>query len=151
MSPRWWTPSIAVSAGLSLLASFAGCQPVATSAIASKTPTPAKVESPAKESDLATIKLTTEAETRLGNTLTPVESKPVARTCTYGGDTNAKNRRAILSKVAANASPAVGILQNVHARIGQKVAAGTLLFDVASLDPIWIKVPVYVAEFGGGK
>jgi len=253
---------------LSLLASFAGCQPAATPVIASKTPTPAKVDAPAKEADLATIKLTAEAETRLGIALAPVESKPVARTSTYGGDiiippgrlisvsspfigtlkdpagsgvpmpgrtvkegqavfvlvpilspearatmapllieadgqikqtteqlniakvaldraenlfrdhqvgnaavvdakaqyslaqtalNNAKNRREILSKVDADAesgsphsqtiaAPTAGMLQNVHARIGQKVAAGALLFDVASLDPIWIKVPVYVGD-----
>ncbi len=43
-------------------------------------------------------------------------------------------------------SPASGILQNVHAQAGQKVAAGAALFEVAGLDPVWIKVPVYVGD-----
>jgi RND family efflux transporter MFP subunit len=69
----------------------------------------------------------------------------------------AESRREVLAKVAADAdsgtsnsqkitAPARGTLQNLHARPGQKVAAGALLFDVASLDPIWIKVPVYVGD-----
>ncbi len=43
-------------------------------------------------------------------------------------------------------SPASGVLLNVHAQIGQKVAAGAALFEVAGFDPIWVKVPVYVGE-----
>ena len=43
-------------------------------------------------------------------------------------------------------SPEAGTLQNMHAQVGQKVAAGALLFDVASLDPVWVKVPVYVGD-----
>jgi RND family efflux transporter MFP subunit len=69
----------------------------------------------------------------------------------------AENRQEILAKVAADAesgsinrqtiaAPAAGTLQNVHAQPGQKVAAGALLFDVASLDTVWIKVPVYVGD-----
>jgi RND family efflux transporter MFP subunit len=70
---------------------------------------------------------------------------------------NAENRRSTLKSVAADAesgsfntqtiaSPAAGILQNLHTRAGQKVAAGALLFDVVSLDPVWVKVPVYVGD-----
>ncbi len=44
------------------------------------------------------------------------------------------------------AAPSSGVLQNLHALPGQKVAAGALLFDVASLDPIWVRVPVYVGD-----
>jgi cobalt-zinc-cadmium efflux system membrane fusion protein len=69
----------------------------------------------------------------------------------------AEDRRAILAKVASDAetgtmhtqkinAPANGTLQNLHARPGQKVAAGAILFDIASLDPVWIKVPVYVGD-----
>lgn len=43
-------------------------------------------------------------------------------------------------------SPASGVLQNVHAQVGQTVAAGAALFEVASLDPVWIRVPVYVGD-----
>ena len=69
----------------------------------------------------------------------------------------AENRRDILKRVAADAdsgnmnvqtiaSPASGMLQNIHANVGQQVAPGSALFEVASLDPIWIKVPVYVGD-----
>jgi membrane fusion protein, heavy metal efflux system len=43
-------------------------------------------------------------------------------------------------------APVKGILQNIHAQVGQPVPAGALLFDVAELNPIWVKVPVYVGE-----
>lgn len=46
----------------------------------------AKVENPVKESDLATIKLTPEAEKRLGITLAPVERKLLAQTRTLAGE-----------------------------------------------------------------
>jgi RND family efflux transporter MFP subunit len=71
----------------------------------------------------------------------------------------AEQRREILAKVATDASsgsgdfnsqviasPASGVLQNLHALPGQMVAVGALLFDVASLDPIWVKVPIYVGD-----
>jgi RND family efflux transporter MFP subunit len=43
-------------------------------------------------------------------------------------------------------APVKGMLQNLHAQVGQPVPAGAILFDVAELDPIWIKVPVYVGD-----
>jgi RND family efflux transporter MFP subunit len=43
-------------------------------------------------------------------------------------------------------APVKGILQNIHAQVGQPVPAGALLFDVAELNPIWVKVPVYVGD-----
>jgi len=71
----------------------------------------------------------------------------------------AEARRESLAKVASDAesgsasvqtieSPASGTVQNVHAQAGQKVAAGMALFEVASTDPVWVKVPVYVGELG---
>ena len=58
------------------------------------------------------------------------------------GDPNAGGGMATLTFRA----PVKGILQNLHAQVGQPVPAGALLFDVAELDPIWIKVPVYVGD-----
>lgn len=69
----------------------------------------------------------------------------------------AEDRREILAKVAGDmetgavstqtiTAPASGTVQNVHAQPGQKVAAGAALFEVASLDPVWVKVPVYVGD-----
>ena len=71
----------------------------------------------------------------------------------------AERRRDIVNKVASEAdagalssptieAPVGGVILNVHAQVGQKVAAGAILFDVASLDPVWVKVPVYVGDLG---
>ena len=38
------------------------------------------------------------------------------------------------------------MLQNLHAQVDQQVAAGAILFDVAEMDPIWVKVSVYVGD-----
>ena len=38
------------------------------------------------------------------------------------------------------------MIQNVHANVGQKVAAGMALFEVASMDPVWVKVAVFVGD-----
>jgi RND family efflux transporter MFP subunit len=69
---------------------------------------------------------------------------------------NAEARRDTLQKVAGDVAagsmnqtitaPSDGTVQNVHAQPGQVVAAGAALFEVAALDPIWIKVPVYVGD-----
>jgi membrane fusion protein, heavy metal efflux system len=39
-----------------------------------------------------------------------------------------------------------GVLKNVHAMAGQKVAAGAMLFDVIRLDRVWVRIPVYVGD-----
>ena len=46
-------------------------------------------------------------------------------------------------------APADGILINVNIQVGQQVPAGSILFEVANLDPVYIKVPVYVGEEEG--
>jgi RND family efflux transporter MFP subunit len=43
-------------------------------------------------------------------------------------------------------APVKGVLQNLHAQVGQPVPAGAILFDVVELDPIWVRVPVYVGH-----
>ncbi len=43
-------------------------------------------------------------------------------------------------------SPADGILRNAQVSPGQQVAAGAVLFEVETLDPIWVRVPVYVGD-----
>lgn len=43
-------------------------------------------------------------------------------------------------------APQDGILWRWHAAAGQKVAAGAPLFEVAKLDPIWIRAPVYAGD-----
>jgi RND family efflux transporter MFP subunit len=43
-------------------------------------------------------------------------------------------------------APADGTLINVAVQAGQQVPAGSILFEVANLDPVYIKVPVFVGE-----
>lgn len=43
-------------------------------------------------------------------------------------------------------SPADGILRNLQVQPGQQVAVGAPLFEVERLDPVWIRVPVYVGD-----
>ena len=259
-----------LAAGSVAPAALTGCQPATSPAASASKPTPpAKVTSPVKEADLSTIKLTPEAENRLGLALVEVSRQPLPRTNTYGGEviiptgrlisvaspfngmltappgkgiptpgsavtkgqplfvlvpiltpesratmaplliesegqakqaaeqlkiakvaldraenlvrdrlggnaalvdaknqyelaqTNlkaAENRRAVLTKIASETeagsinhqtieAPASGTIQNVHALVGQTIAAGMILFEVASLDPVWVKVPVYVGDF----
>jgi RND family efflux transporter MFP subunit len=56
-------------------------------------------------------------------------------------DPNAGDQTALSFK-----SPVSGMLQNIHAQIGQPVPAGAILFDVAETDPVWVRVPVYVGD-----
>ena len=39
-----------------------------------------------------------------------------------------------------------GIIERLEVAAGQIVPAGTLLFEVADFDPVWIRVPVYVGD-----
>ena len=43
-------------------------------------------------------------------------------------------------------APADGVLRNVSAMPGQTVPAGAPLFEVMSLDVVWVRVPVYVGD-----
>lgn len=268
MTERWWRTAGAVSAALAFAITVPGCQPPAAPAAPAKSAPPAKVSTPTKEADLATVKLTDEAETHLGLKLAPAEQRKVRRTASYGGEViiptgrlivvaspfngmlkppegaesptpgtvvkvgqpmfvlqpilspesratmapllveadgqvkqaeeslkarkieldrqenllaqkltgraamvdakatydlalatlrAAEQRRDTMIKVVGDVeggkinvqkieAPAAGMIQNVHALPGQIVQAGALLFDVASLDPIWVKVPVYVGD-----
>jgi RND family efflux transporter MFP subunit len=248
---------------------LAGCQPATGTAApkAAAPPAPAKVSAPLKEDELATIKLTPEAEQRLAISLAKVEPRPLPLVTSYGGEVivppgrliivsapltgtlqepkgaktpapgskvkkgqpifllvpilapesratltaqlsqaegqmkqakeQLNNARDLLERAqhlkknnlggtaavvdaqnqfnlaqtslraaqdwktsieqqlspdAASGqaltieAPADGILQNEHAQIGQKVGQNAQLFQVDSLDPMWIKVPVYVGE-----
>jgi membrane fusion protein, heavy metal efflux system len=93
---------------------------------------------------------------RLGGSAALVDAKAqydVAKTTLEA----AKRRKETIDRVAADTdsgamstqiieSPVSGMLQNIHAQVGQKVAAGAILFDVAGLDPVWVKVSVYVGD-----
>ena len=43
-------------------------------------------------------------------------------------------------------APSDGVLINISVQAGQQVPAGSVLFEVANLDPVYIKVPVFVGE-----
>lgn len=43
-------------------------------------------------------------------------------------------------------SPLEGVLQRIFVAPGQTVPASTVLFEVASLRPVWVRVPVYVGN-----
>ncbi len=43
-------------------------------------------------------------------------------------------------------SPVSGVLLRISVASGQTVPAATVLFDVASVDPVWVRVPVYVGH-----
>ncbi|MDA2927738.1 efflux RND transporter periplasmic adaptor subunit [Acidobacteria bacterium AH-259-G07] len=43
-------------------------------------------------------------------------------------------------------APQDGLLRQLHVAPGQMVSAGTPLFEVARLDPIWIRVPVFSGD-----
>ncbi len=43
-------------------------------------------------------------------------------------------------------SPVDGVLQRIFVAQGQSVPASTVLFEVASLHPVWIRVPVYIGD-----
>ncbi|MBS0211291.1 MAG: efflux RND transporter periplasmic adaptor subunit [Planctomycetes bacterium] len=78
-----WTRTIYFSLAL-LLGVASGCKP-APEAKAKAEP-PAKIAQVAQESELNTIKLTPEAEGRLGITLAPIARRPVQMLRPYGGE-----------------------------------------------------------------
>lgn len=43
-------------------------------------------------------------------------------------------------------SPVQGVLQRIFVAPGQTVPAAAILFEVASLNPVWVRVPVYVGD-----
>jgi cobalt-zinc-cadmium efflux system membrane fusion protein len=43
-------------------------------------------------------------------------------------------------------SPVNGIIQDVHVAAGQTVTGTTALLEISGIDPVWIKVPIYVGD-----
>lgn len=48
-------------------------------------------------------------------------------------------------------APTDGLLRNVSALAEQNVPSGAALFEVVNLDPVWVRVPVFVGEADGLK
>ena len=59
-------------------------------------------------------------------------------------------RRAAGRRPAASSSrrPETAIVQNVHVREGQAVAAGASLIELVRLATVWVRVPIYAGEAG---
>jgi RND family efflux transporter MFP subunit len=118
---------------LLLLAGLVGCT-TQHADDAQKAP-PAKVENPTKESELTTIKLTSEAEKRLGIVVAMVENQTVSRARTLAGEVVVPQDQTI-----SVATPMAGTLhapENGSApAIGQFIKAGQPLFRlVPSIPP----------------
>jgi len=45
-------------------------------------------------------------------------------------------------------SPVDGIIQTIHAASGQTVTSAMALLEIVGIDPIWIRVPIYVGDLG---
>ncbi|MDH4197949.1 MAG: efflux RND transporter periplasmic adaptor subunit, partial [Candidatus Aminicenantes bacterium] len=43
-------------------------------------------------------------------------------------------------------SPVSGVLERMSVAPGQTVTSGTVLFEVAAVDPVWVRVPVYIGD-----
>src|SRR6516162_1023231 len=84
-----WRPSTSVALVFVAQCLASGCQPAdskAKPATSSASAPPSKVAGSVKESDLATVTLTDQAEKRLGIKAIPVERKPLPLAVSYGGE-----------------------------------------------------------------
>ena len=91
----------------------------------------ATVEKVVKETDLNTVTLTQEAETKLGLTVGKIERKPVQRVRIYGGEVTVPDGRAILV-----ASPLTGLLTTPSSEVpkaGQPVKRGQTIFNLVPM------------------
>ena len=70
---------------------------------------------------------------------------------------NAERNRDMIAKVTAEAetgdfhaqaitAPTAGVMQALQVMPGQKVQAGAVLFSVQILDPVWVRVPIFVGD-----
>lgn len=95
---------------------------------------PAKIENAVKESDLTTIRLSAEAEKRLGITTEKAEVRPVARTLRLGGVITA-----LPGREANVAAPAAGVVLAPAGRAfplaGAKVKKGQEILRLVLLPP----------------
>lgn len=107
-----------------------GCKP--QSAAAPKSPAPAKVEMVPHESDLATITLTKEAETRLGIVTVAAELRRVQQHRTFGGEVIVPSGRSIMVS-----APVSGIVsQSGSTKLmapGSRVKAGDAVLELAPI------------------
>lgn len=120
----------------------------------------------AAEARLANARLrAARAETLLvrgAGTIEAAEDARQALTEAEAAGRAARSRQAVLSGAADSAglrsvtleAPFSGVVQAVEVAAGQRVASGTALLEVAALDPLWVRVPLFpgdLAEVEGGR
>jgi RND family efflux transporter MFP subunit len=127
-------------AAVCTLAALAACDKAPAPAPAAK---PAAVTAPVKEAELTSIKLTPEAETRLGIVTVPVERKAVAGTRSVGGEIVPPSGTSI-----AVTAPTSGILQAPDGMpvAGATVTRGQLLFRLVPLPAAERESPVLAQQ-----
>lgn len=105
--------------------------------------TAATVTAPVKEAELTTIRLTPEAEKRLGITTVTVDKRPVPRTRNVGGEIVAPSGTAL-----AITAPTSGVLQapNGMPVAGNSVTKGQLLFRLVPLPATERESPVLAQQ-----
>lgn len=123
-----------------VLAALVACEQKPAAPAAAK---PATVTAPVKEAELTTIKLTPDAEKRLGITTVTVEKRPVARSRNLGGDIVAPSGTAL-----AITAPTSGVLQapNGMPVAGAAVTKGQLLFRLVPLPAAERESPVIAQQ-----
>jgi membrane fusion protein, heavy metal efflux system len=100
---------------------------------AASAPAPAKVENPVKESDLASVRLTPEAETRVGIKVTAIANRQVTDTKTVAGEVIVPPGLSL--DVAAPVAGTVAASGTEPVRAGQRVRRGQALFRIIPLLP----------------
>ncbi|MBS1806612.1 MAG: efflux RND transporter periplasmic adaptor subunit [Acidobacteria bacterium] len=117
---------VAIACLLLSLVWFSGCS--ASKAAPPKLTAPAKVENAVKEADLATIKLTPEAEKRLGIETVAMELRDVPRTLDVNGEIVTPQGQTMM--VAAPMAGTLRAVQNRTPTVGQAVQKGQTLFQL---------------------
>lgn len=137
------------SSGLRLAGCVAGVCALATVGACNKKPAapaaakPAAVTAPVKEAELTTIKLTPDADKRLGIVTVAVEKKPVSRTRNLGGEISAPSGMAL-----AITAPTSGVLRAPDGvpAAGTNVTKGQLLFRLVPLPSAERESPVIAQQ-----
>ena len=84
-----------------------------------------------------------EADAQLAKAKASFETARTRLELLIGGELD--SARGVLSSLIIK-SPISGIVQGVHVAPSQTVTSTTALVEVAGIDPVWIKVPVYVGD-----
>lgn len=86
-----------------------------------------------------------DAEAQFAKAKVALETAQVRKALVEDGelDSTAEGLSSLIIK-----SPVGGVVQHVHVASGQTVTSTTVLVDIVGIDPVWIRVPVYVGDLG---